>query len=218
MASIFFRTIIIYILLLFSIKLMGKRQIGELEVSELISALIASEIAALPIADSDIPLLNAVIPILFIVCLDIIISSIKNKSEKLKKYIDGEPSFIIYKGKLIQKSLLENRISINELLSELRLQGIGDIKDVYYAVLEQNGKVSVIERGKNGSIAHSIIIDREINQQGLKEAKKDEAWLNAELKKANLEKSDVFLMTIDDKQNINIIKKEDLKKEGGKKS
>ena len=209
MASIFFRTVIVYILLLFSIKMMGKRQIGELEVSELISALIMSEIAALPIADSDIPLLNAVIPILFIVSLEIIISSVKNKSEKLKKYIDGEPSFIIYKGRLMQKSLIENRISINELLSEFRLQGIGDIKEVYYAVLEQNGKISVIERGKSEKIAHTIIVDQEIKEESLSRLGLSRKWLDKALKSMKTNPEEIFLMTVDDNNIINIIKKEE---------
>ena len=96
MASIFIRTLIIYLFLSISLKIMGKRQIGELEVGELVSTLVISEVAALPIADPDIPLMNAIIPVLFIVCLEIIISSLKNKSEKLKKYIEGEPIFLIY--------------------------------------------------------------------------------------------------------------------------
>ena len=107
MASIFIRTLIIYVFISISLKVMGKRQLGELEVGELVSTLLVSEVAALPIADPDIPLMNAVIPILFIVCLEIIVSSIKNKSEKLKKYIEGKPIFLIYKGELKQSALRE---------------------------------------------------------------------------------------------------------------
>ena len=93
MASIFFRTIIVYLLLSLSMKIMGKRQIGELDVSDLISTLLISEIAAIPIDDSDIPLMNAVIPILFIVCLEIIISAAKNRSNKIKRPVEGPPEF-----------------------------------------------------------------------------------------------------------------------------
>ena len=161
MASIFVRTVIIYVFLSVSLKFMGKRQMGELEISELVSTLVISEVAALPIADPDIPLLNAVVPVILIVCLEIIISYAKNKSEKLKKYVEGEPIFVIYRGKLRQSALSDNRISLNELLCELRMQGVGDINNVYYAILEANGKLSVFEKNNKGSFSHNVIIDTE---------------------------------------------------------
>ncbi len=214
MASIFFRTILIYIFLYFSIKLMGKRQIGELEVSELISALIMSEIASLPIADSDIPILNAIIPILFIVALEIIVSRLKNKSEKLKQVVDGFPTFIIYKGKLVQKALYENRISVNELLTEIRLQGIGSIEDVYYAVLEQNGEISVLEKGNKQNLAHTVIIDGEVNKKGFKDIGFSEKKLKKALDERGLTPKDVFLMTYDDDKKVYIIEKEEKNESG----
>ena len=123
MVSIFIRTFIIYILLSVTLKTMGKRQIGELDVNELVSTLLISEIAAIPIDDPDLPLMNAIIPITFILSIEIILSHAKTKSNKLKKYVEGRPAFIIYKGKINQKELKENRISINEFLSEMRNQG-----------------------------------------------------------------------------------------------
>jgi uncharacterized membrane protein YcaP (DUF421 family) len=208
MAAIFVRTLIIYLLLSLSLKIMGKRQLGELDVSELVSTLLVSEVASLPISDPDIPLLNAIIPILFIVSLEIIISSVKNKSEKLKHVVEGEPIFIIYKGKLKQNALKENRISINELLCELRTQGIGDIGDVYYAILEQNGKISVLERGEKENLAHTIIIDKEVNSKGLSALGYNESWLKKQLPKHKTKISDVLLMTVDDKGETNVIKRE----------
>lgn len=209
MAAIFFRTIIIYCLLSVLIKLMGKRQIGELEVSELISTLLISEIASLPIADSDIPLLNAVIPILLIVSVEIILSALKNKSEKLKKFVDGVPTFLIYRGNIRQYELRENRISVNELISELRQQGVGDISDVYYALLEPNGKISILEKGEKENLAHSIIIDTEADLAALKSLGYDEMWLKKTLDKNRVKKKDVFLMTLDDTGAVNIILKEE---------
>ncbi len=206
MASIFIRTLIIYILIMFSMKIMGKRQIGELEVGELVSTFIISEIAALPIADHDIPLLNAVIPLLFIVSIEIIISSVKNKSERLKKRIDGEPIFIIYKGKLRQKALYENRISINEIICEMRSQSIGDISDVYYAILEQNGKLSFLKR--TDEFSHSVIIDTEINKNCISSLGYDENWIEKQLKLHKIKRKDVFLMTVNDEGETTVIKKE----------
>ena len=208
MAAIFVRTVIIYFLLSLSLKLMGRRQIGELDVSELVSTLLVSEIASLPIADPDIPLLNAVIPILLIVSMEIIISSLKNKSEKLKNIVEGQPIFIIYKGKLMQDALKQNRISINELLCEMRTQGIGDIGDIYYAILEQNGKMSILERGEKENLAHTIIIDKEVNQKGLRALGYNDIWLKKQLSKHKIDISDVFLMTVDDNGKTNVVKRE----------
>ena len=135
MLSIVIRTVILYILLSFSLRITGKRQLGELDVSELVSTLLISEIASIPIDDPDIPMLNAIIPILLIASIEIIISAIKNRSERLKAIVEGTPDYIIYKGRILQQRLYDNRISINELLSELRTQGIGNFSEVEYAIL-----------------------------------------------------------------------------------
>ena len=207
MVSILARTIIIYIILSVTLKIMGKRQISELEVSELVSTLLISEIASVTIDDPDIPLLNAIIPILFIFATEVILSTIKNKSEKLKRTIDGRPVYIIYKGKLLQKALTENRISINELLSEMRIQGIGDISEINYAILEQNGSLSILKNG-DSSIAHSIIIDGEIIYDTLKSIGYNEEWMNKELKKYKTTKNNIFLMTVTDDGVTNVILKD----------
>ena len=127
MGVILARCLIIYILLTFAMRITGKRQIGELDVGDLVSTLLISELAAIPIDDPDVPLLNAAIPILIIVSLEIIISTIKNKWRPLKKAIEGRPVYIIYKGRILMEELVDNRISISELLAEMRGQGIFDI-------------------------------------------------------------------------------------------
>ena len=208
MAAIFIRTLIIYIMISVAIKFMGKRQIGELEVSELVSTLLISEIAALPIADQDIPLLNAIIPLFLLVCLEIIVSFTKNKSEKIKRAIEGKPAFIIYQGKLNQDVLAENRISVNELLSEMRIQGVGDIRDIYYAILEPNGKLSIIQKNNENKIAHALIIDGYLDEHTLSALGYGAEWLEKELLKRKMHKSDIFLMTVDDAGDTYIIRKE----------
>lgn len=204
MASILIRTLIMYILLSIFMKVMGKRAIGELDVWELVSSLLISELAAIPIGDPDIPLLNAIIPILVIVSVEILISVFKNKSEKLKRVIEGTPAFVVYKGTLIQSSLSENRISVNEFLSEMRCQGIGTLSDIEYATIEQNGSISFIKNGES-SFAHPVIIDGEYINSGCF----DESKIRYELKKRNLTKDEIFLMTIDDDEKTNIILKEE---------
>ena len=214
MASIFIRTIIIYILATISLKAMGKRQLGELEISELVSTLLISEVASLPIADPDIPLMNAIIPVIFIVCLEIIISTFKNKSEKLKRFVEGEPTFIIYQGTLRQEALKKHRISINELLCEIRMQGIGDINDIYYAILEQNGKLSVFEKKDSVNFTHTVIIDKEINKNRVKALGYNEVWVKKQLDLHKIKQRDVFLMTVDDSGNTYIIKKDEKNETG----
>ena len=209
MASIFIRTIIIYLLLSLSMKFMGKRQIGELDVGDLVSTLLISELAAIPIDDSNIPLLNAVLPILFIVSLEIIISALKNKHSIFKRYAEGIPSFIIYKGNLHQKTLKENRISINEMLTEARVQGIFDIKDIDYCILEANGKVSISKKqNATGSVAHPLIIDGEINKNELELMKMSENEVLAQVENKDIKS--VFLLTVDDNFTYNIIIKEEI--------
>ena len=210
MTSILIRTLIIYILLTFSLRIMGKRQLGELDVSELVSTLLISEIASIPIDDPDIPLMNAIIPILFILAVEIILSTVKNKSEGLKELIEGKPQYIIYKGRLLQKALKDNRISLNELLSEMRTQGVGDIDEVYYAAVEQNGSLSVLKK-EDCSMAHPIVIDGGIIESNLKAHGYDERWIDKRLSERNMKLSEIFLMTVNDNGNINIIKKEEIK-------
>ena len=210
LASIFVRTLIIYLFLSISIRIMGKRQIGELEVEELVSTLVLSEVAALPIADPDIPLTNAIIPVLFIVCLEIIISYTKNKSSVLKKYIEGEPIYLIKQGKLLQSELKRNRISVNELLCELRIQGIADISEVDYAVLEKNGSISVFKKNET-PLSYALIIDGEVNEKSLAQLGRDEKWLNKKLLETGICASEVFLLTANDGDILYIIRKENEK-------
>ena len=208
MASILIRTLIIYCLLMLTLRLMGRREIGQLDASDLVSTLLISELAAIPIDDPDIPLLNAVLPILFILCLEIILSTIKNKSAKLGRAIDGNACYIIYKGRVSQKALRENRISINELLSALRSQGAFDIGSVSYALLEQNGTISVMQKEQN-KISHPIVMDGNIMEQYLQRLGKNRQWLENEIQKRNKQTADIFLMTLGDDDEIILIEKED---------
>ena len=208
MISIFIRTIIIYIILNVMLKIMGKRQIGELEVNELVSTLLISEIAALPISDTSIPLVPSVIPILFIASFEVIVSAIKNKSKVIKRLVEGEPSYIIYKGRLKQNILAENRISINEVLTEMRTQGIGDLCDVRYAILEQNGKISFIKESESPNIATTLVIDTNPELKNIKAAGLDMEWLSERLDERKIKLNEVFLMTVNEDGKITLIKKE----------
>ena len=212
MTSIFIRTIIIYVILNIMLKIMGKRQIGELEVNELVTTLLISEIGALPISDTNILLLPSIIPILFIASAEVLISIVKNKSALIKRAIEGEPVYIIYKGRLKQKALADNRISINEVLTEMRTQGIADINDVKYAILEQNGKLSFLKTSDNPNVATPIVIDTNPDVNNMSEAGVSADWINKQLNERNLTLKDVFLMTVNESGTVNIIEKEKEKK------
>ena len=207
MTSIIVRTIIIYIILSFSLRIMGKRQLGELDVGELVCTLLISEIASLPIDDPDIPLLNAIIPILFILSIEIILSTIKNKSEGLKKIIEGKPQYIIYKGRILQKAMTDNRISINELMSEMRAQGVSDIDEIYYAAVEQGGALSIIKK-QDTPMAHAVVIDGNPQEDCLRSLGYDASWLEKTIDERGSRIDDIFLMTINDQGKANIILKE----------
>ena len=204
MASVLIRTAIIYIFLSLAFKLTGKRQIGELETSELVSALLISEVAALPIDNPEVPLSSAIFPTLLIISMEILLSYVKNKSSKLKRAIDGEPTFIIYKGRLQQGVLRENRISINEVLSELRVLGIGDISDADYVILEPNGKLSALKKGTD-KLAHALIIDGEVNEPALTSLGYDKRWLNKRLDEIGCREAELFLLTVDDEGTLSAI-------------
>ena len=149
-----------------------------------------------------------IIPILFILSVEIILSTIKNKSEKAKELIEGKPEYIIYKGRLLQKALKDNRISLNELLSEMRTQGIGDIEEIYYAAIEQNGSLSILKKGES-SMAHAIIIDGNLIKNNLKAHGYDERWLAKRLKEAKVRQNEVYLMSVNDEGQVSFIIKED---------
>ena len=205
MASILIRTLLIYILLFLSLRIMGKRQIGELDVGDLISTLLISELAAIPIDDPDIPLMNAILPTLVIISIEIILSTLKNKSERLKRAVEGAPVYIIYKGRLLQEALRKNRLSVNEVLSALRSQGAADISEVEYALVEQNGTLSIAKTGET-PMAHAIIVDGARQNEVIR-------WLGVtdkEIRRAlsGRDEGDVFLMTATDEKKINVIMRE----------
>ncbi len=212
MASLFFRTIIIYFLLTFTLRIMGKRQVGELQISELVTTLLLSEIAALPIDDTDIPLLHAIVPILLIFSMEIIITFLKSRWNPLKHIFEGKPTFIIERGVLNQAELSKNRITLSEFISECRVQGVGDIFHIYYAILEQDGKLSIIERAKSGDtecgIAHPLVIDGELCPEAIEKLQLTETIVKNMCRAEGVDIEDMFLLQVDDANTVHAIRKE----------
>ncbi len=221
MATLFFRTLIIYVVLIAALRLMGKRQVGELEVSELVITFLLSELAVLPISNRNAPLSHGLIPVLLLLAFEVILSYVSSKSPLFRKVMLGKPSVIINKGALDRDELSKLRISVTELMSELRQKGVSSISEVEYAIIEDNGKLSVFKRSdlspvsrkdagietEECGIAHCVIAEGEISDDELRSAKRDRAWLGSVLKAKGAAACDVYLMTVDDGGRINIIMK-----------
>ncbi|MBR6644946.1 MAG: DUF421 domain-containing protein [Clostridia bacterium] len=223
MTVMFIRSFITYILLLLVLRLMGKRQIGELQPSELVTTLLLSEVASQPVTDDNIPLVYGLVPVAAILSFEVILSFAITKNKKFKKIMTGEISVLIDKGKLNMKEMKKNRISLEELASELRQKNIADISRVQYAIMEKNGKISVIEKAEyqpctledmniqseERGIAHAFIVDGEICYENIESSGKNEEFLKKELEKRKIKSAeDIVLFTCDDAGNINIIRKE----------
>lgn len=217
MTLLFFRTLITLSMLFAVLRFLGKRQLGELETSELVSTLLLSELAALPIEDPDIPLLYALIPILLISTLEVVFSHLKNRYDPLKAIFESKPIYLIEHGAIRQSALVAARVSLNELISECRQQGVGDLSDVEFAILEQNGRLSILLKppkqpmtaeGTPGETMHSVIVDGKTDQNGLRLLGVDEGRILALCKKNHVRIRDVFLLTLGESGAYRLVKKE----------
>ena len=216
MSVILVRTVFIYIFLMLIMRIMGKRQLGELDVGELVITFLLSEIASAPITEPDRPLINYVVPIAVLAALEILTSVLILRIPLLKSVLSSNPSVIISKGVINYRAMKKVRISLEELVSQLRQNGIYDICEVDYAILEENGKMSVIPKNANrqpdktdmnvpcedNGIMHIIISDGRVSSHGLATINKDRNWLDANLKKLGVALKDVFCMTVDDTEKI----------------
>ena len=206
MAVIFIRTIVIYMLLLAVMRLSGKRQIGEIQISELVTTFLLSDIASYPLTDPAIPLLNAVVPIFTIIPLEIIFSFLTTKSTQLKKILDGNPSIIILHGKIQKKEMSHVRLSMEDLLCELRLKNIASVSDVDYAIVEQNGQISVFQK-KEEPLSHAVVIDGILNEKLLRKIGKNKHWLNQILHENNIgDLHNIFLLSVTDGGSVTLIR------------
>lgn len=201
------RTLILYGLIVLSVRIMGKRQIGELQPSELVVAIMISDLAAVPMQTIDIPLLSGIVPVLTLLVAEVTMSFISLKSKKARKYITGEPSIIIYKGHINEKELEKARVTLNDLMEELRLSGYPDVSKIDMAILETNGEISLIEESKDNmtEFPYILISDGELNRAELKRAKKNEEWLKKRIK---CDIQDIFLASLNSDGELTIQKRE----------
>lgn len=223
MVIAFLRTIILYLLIIAGVRLMGKRQVGELEPSELVLALIIADLAAVPMQDFGIPLLSGIIPILTLLCITMILSVLTMKSIKFRAIICGRPSIIVENGKLHQVEMKKNRLTVDELMEELRMKGVTDISTIKYAILETNGQLSVLPFANQLPVTAEqmnvapdeqglpivIINDGRILDHNLKTRGLNTEWLDKRLVEFKVRSAqDVYLLTVDEQNRVYFVAKD----------
>lgn len=218
----FFRSIILYIIVLIVMRMMGKREIGQLQPFELAISIMIADLATIPMTDTGIPIGNGIVPILGLLLMHLLISLINIKSTKLREIICGKPRILIYRGKIQEKAMIKERFTINELQERIRSQNVVNLGDVEYAILETSGQITVIEKPNKRQaipedfgimpeyegIPYDLVVDGKIMYQNLKEIGKDYNWLKKEVKKFKLNPEEALVVTIDGKGQIFCQKKE----------
>ena len=224
MIIVLIRSVILYLLIIIGIRLLGKRQVGELEPSELVLSLIIADLAAVPMQDNGIPLLSGIIPIFTLLSVTTVLSILTMKSIRFRALICGRPSIIVANGKLRQREMRRNRFTVDELMEELRFQGIVDLSLVKYAVLETNGHLSVLLRESEHPVTAAqmglaqvpdpglpviLINDGRLIKHNLTGRGLDQNWLKKQLSAHHIKQyQDVFLLTIDENDQVYFVPKE----------
>lgn len=222
MAVSLIRTIILYILIIFAIKLMGKRQISDLQTSELVITILISNIAAIPMQNTEQPLLTGVIPIGVLVCCEVLVSFLMLKSTRIRQLICGKPIIVINDGKIQQDALKYLRLSTEDLLEQLRQLDVFSLDDVCFAIMETNGQMSVLKKSERQPPSCSIlgitvpkselntvvISDGSICDSSLSMCGLNRDWLMEVINAQNISIKDIFIMTANKSKQFNIIKKE----------
>ncbi len=222
MLNTFVRVSIIYLVVLIVMRLMGKREISQMQPFELVIAIMIADLASVPMADTGIPIFNGIIPILALLLFQLIISLINLKSITLRKIICGKPRMLIYRGKIDVGALKKEKITINELQERLRQNNIFSIGDVEYAILETSGQISVIQKPEKRTtipedfhilpdyegIPYDLIIDGKVMHENLQAIGRDERWLKREVEKFKIKPEEALIVTYDGKGQIFCQKKE----------
>ena len=218
-----FRTVVLYLLIILGIRLMGKRQVGELEPSELVFTLLIADLAAVPMQDFGIPLTRGVIPIVVLLCVTLLLSLLTMRSIKFRAFICGRPGIVVRDGKVCQAEMEKNRFTLDELSEELRIQGYSDISKVKYAILETNGQLTVLLNAeeqpvtaaqmglkpKDPGLPALIISDGRLLEDNLRKRGLDDKWLDKQLAHHHVRRvKDVFLLSVDEQGTVYFAEKE----------
>lgn len=218
----FIRSIILYIIILIVMRLMGKREIGQLQPFELVIAIMIADLASIPMTEAGIPIWNGIIPILALLIMHLIISIINMKSIRMREIVCGKPTILIYRGKIDEKALKKERFTINELEERLRGNNINNIGDVEYAILETSGQLTVIQKPNKRNtipedfnimpdyegISYDLVIDGVIMRENLQKIGKNYEWLKKSVQKFGFNPEEALIVTLDGKGQIFCQKKD----------
>lgn len=220
----YIRTLVLYLILIFTVRLMGKRQIAEMEPAEFVVTMLLANLAAVPMQDNAIPLLSGLVPILTVLALELILSVLSMKFLSMRRLLCGKPTILIANGCIDQKALRQSRMSLDELTEKLREKDVYDLTTVRYAIMETDGELSVMlcpeyrpasakEAGiqvRNAYLPFTIVSDGKLLRNNLRLSGYDHAWLNRQLKHANCALRELFLLTVDAAGKTYVVKKERL--------
>ena len=220
----FFRAIILYLIVLIVMRLMGKREIGQLQPFELAISIMIADLASIPMTEIGIPIFNGIIPILGLLVMHLIISVVNLKSLRAREIICGKPNILIYRGKINEKALKKERFTINELQERLRGNNVVNLGDVEYAILETSGQVTVIQKPEKRNtipedfnivpeyegIPYDLVVDGKVMNKNLKAIGKNYNWLKKQVEKFDIKPEEALVVTIDGKGQIFCQKKEEV--------
>ena len=212
----YFRTLFLYLVLIFAVRLMGKRQIGEMEPAEFVVTMLVANLAAIPMQDGAIPLYSGLVPILTVLGMELVLSGLILRSVRLRRLLCGKPVILIDNGKILQENLKNARINLDELTGQLRAKDVLDIRTVQFAILETSGDLSVFpypkekpasakDAGVQATGQHlpvTVVEDGYLSRENLERAKKDEKWLEKGLSQHNCGIQDTFLLTVDESGQV----------------
>lgn len=212
----FFRAILLYIIVLIVMRLMGKREIGQLQPFELAISIMIADLASIPMTDAGVPISNGIIPILGLLVMHLVISVVNLKSIKAREIICGKPRILIYRGKIDEKALKKERFTINELEERLRGNNVVNLGDVEYAILETSGNITVIQKPEKRNtipedfnivpdyegISYDLVVDGKIMDENLRKLGKNYQWLKKQVEKFNIRPEEALVATIDGKGQI----------------
>ena len=212
----FFRAILLYIIVLIVMRLMGKREIGQLQPFELAISIMIADLASIPMTDTGVPISNGIIPILGLLVMHLVISVVNLKSIKAREIICGKPRILVYRGRIDEKALKKERFTINELEERLRGNNVVNLGDVEYAILETSGNITVIQKPEKRNtipedfnivpdyegISYDLVVDGKIMDENLKKLGKNYQWLKKQVEKFNIMPEEALVVTIDGKGQI----------------
>ncbi len=218
----YLRAAFLYLVLILSVRLMGKRQIGQMEASEFVVTMLVANLASIPMQDAAIPLYSGLVPILVVLGMELTLSGLILRSVLVRRFFCGKPVILIDNGKILMENLRRTRVTLDELTGHLRQKDVLDIQTVQFAILETDGSLSVFpypdsrpatakEAGIHADRQYlpiTIVEDGFLSEENLRKAEKDENWIKSVLKKNRATLRDTLLLTVDGGGNVVFLRKE----------